>query len=106
MCLNAAYQFIAFTKFLSQKIAEIWLPVCVDSLGPPISDWSFFPGHTGEKRELSLPYRRVAVGVLKRQKYMIKNTNLDKYILVLNEIWEPCCSAHSFVCKAHNETTL
>lgn len=32
---------------------------------------------------------------------MIKNTNLDKYIL--NEIWEPCCSAHSFVCKAHNE---
>lgn len=71
--------------------------------GTSCSRLEFLSGHTGEKRELSLPYRRVAVGVLKKktEKYMIKNTNLDKYIL--NEIWEPCCSAHSFVCKAHNE---
>lgn len=71
--------------------------------GTSCSRLEFLSGHTGEKWELSLPYRRVAVGVLKKktEKYMIKNTNLDKYIL--NEIWEPCCSAHSFVCKAHNE---
>lgn len=90
-------------NFFLKKIAELWLPVCVDSLGPPVPDWSSF--RVIQVRSGNFLF---LTGVLlweflkkKTEKYMIKNTNLDKYIL--NEIWEPCCSAHSFVCKAHNE---
>lgn len=36
--------------------------------GTSCSRLEFLWGHTGEKWELSLPYRRVAVGVLKKDR--------------------------------------
>lgn len=36
--------------------------------GTSCSRLEFLSGHTGEKWELSLPYRRVAVGVLKKKR--------------------------------------